>query len=174
MPNIYFVVSILPITICLVFVLFFDLFNLLKGHAPFVPSSRKQIKSMLKLAKIEKGIKIAELGSGDARIVTALAKEGAQVTGYEINPVLWLLGNLRILLSGTRKHAKVKKTNFMDVDLSQFDILVIYGIAKLMPKLEEKLLKEGVGSEIKVISNTFEFPNKEAVRTIEKAHLYRF
>ncbi|MCP6727593.1 MAG: hypothetical protein KJI69_06300, partial [Patescibacteria group bacterium] len=70
--------------IIVVFILF--LFLPLAFGAPFQPSSKKRVRIITEIAKIKEGERVAELGSGNGKLVIALAKTGAEVHGYEINP----------------------------------------------------------------------------------------
>ena len=56
--------------------------------AIYYPSSDPQIATMLDLAQIKKGERAVDIGSGDGRIVRALARAGAHAHGYELNPFL--------------------------------------------------------------------------------------
>jgi len=61
--------------------------------APFVRTKRESLEAMLKHATIKKGMRAADLGSGDGQIVIALACHGIKADGYEINP--WLVMKAR-------------------------------------------------------------------------------
>lgn len=54
--------------------------------AIYYPSSNKQIATIIKFANIQKGEKAVDIGSGDGRVVFALAQASAEAHGYEINP----------------------------------------------------------------------------------------
>ena len=58
--------------------------------APFVSCGRVVAGAALKLAKLKKGERFCEMGSGDGRVVFAAASLGAEAVGIEINPRLWL------------------------------------------------------------------------------------
>lgn len=60
-------------------------------NAPYAPSVKNRLDAMLDLANIQPGDKAVDLGSGDGRVVIAMAQAGAEAHGYEINPwlVLW-------------------------------------------------------------------------------------
>lgn len=57
----------------------------LKTGAPFIPSSKKTLERMMKLAKIKPGDNVYDLGCGDGRIVFASTKAGAKAVGYELS-----------------------------------------------------------------------------------------
>ena len=63
------------------------LYSMLFG-APYAAVGSERLAVIMELLSPKKGEKIADLGSGDGRIVIQAAKQGAKATGYEINPVL--------------------------------------------------------------------------------------
>lgn len=126
--------------------------------APYVPSSWEKLQVILKLAKVKKEQKAVDLGSGDGRIVMALAKLGAEAHGFEINPDLVFKSQDNIESAGLEKQAFIHHQNYWETDLSSFDIITVYGISCIMAPLEEKLKKE-LKPGAKVICNFFTFPN---------------
>ncbi|TSA46497.1 SAM-dependent methyltransferase, partial [bacterium] len=56
--------------------------------ALFVPTHRDKVKKIIELAHVQPGEKAVDLGSGDGRILIALAQAGADAHGFEINPLL--------------------------------------------------------------------------------------
>src|SRR4029077_12275215 len=56
-------------------------------NAPYVPSSDKVVRAMLKLAGVNNNDIVYDLGCGDGRIVILAAKEfGAHGIGIDLNP----------------------------------------------------------------------------------------
>jgi len=139
---------------------------------PFVPSSEERLKTMIGLAAILQGQKAADLGSGDGRVVIALAKEGAEAHGFEIDYKLVNEARKKIHEEGLENKAFIHNLDFFKVDLSNFDILTIYGITSIMSPLEEKLRSE-LKSGAKVISNFFTFPNWGHEVKVSEVYLYR-
>src|SRR4030043_1077634 len=109
---------ILTNLIALIFliILVTTLASVVKG-GPYVPSDQKTIKKILDFLQIKKGEKIADIGSGDGRIVIALAKKGALAYGYEINPLLVIWSKIKISRGGLKGKAFVYWKNFWKVDL---------------------------------------------------------
>jgi len=140
--------------------------------APFQPSSNKAMKEMLKLAKMKRGDKVADLGSGNGKIVIEFAKRGIESHGFEINPFLVWLSRKRIKNLHLQNKAFIHWKNFMKSDLSKFDIITSFQISYIMPGLENKLKKE-LKKNAKVISNTWKFPNWKPKRTIWHVYLYQ-
>ena len=132
--------------------------------APYYPSNKKAIETMVKASGAKKGLKIAELGSGDGRVAIALAKAGADVTAIEINPFLTLISRIFAKLRGV--DIKVMHKNILGVSYHNFDVAIVYLYPGIMKKLEEKLYKE-MPKGSKIISNTFRFKNKQPEQIID-------
>ncbi len=139
---------------------------------PFVPSSEERLKIMVALAAVLPGQKVADLGAGDGRVVIALAKEGAEAHGFEIDSKLVAQARANIRKEGLQDKAFVHQEDFFKADLSDFEVLTIYGITSIMGPLEEKLraeLKPGT----RVISNFFTFPTWGHEEKVGEVYLYR-
>ena len=140
--------------------------------APFQPSSNKATKLIMQLASPNKKQKMADLGSGNAKILIEFAKRGVEAHGFEINPILVWLSRKRIKNLHLQKKAFIHWKNFMKSDLSKFDIITSFQISYIMPGLENKLKKE-LKKGAKIISNTWKFPNWKPKRIIGHVYLYQ-
>lgn len=156
--------------ILLAFILF-NFFSFFHG-APFVPTTRKNLHAMIELANPKPNERVAEIGSGDGRIVLELAKKGAVVDGYEINPVLVFYSIILIYKHHLQKNARIHWKSFWDVDFSQFTLVTVYCLNTSMGKLEKKLMKE-LPKNARIVSNTFSFPNLKPIKTKGKVKLYK-
>ena len=59
--------------------------------APFWSTNKKTLKKMIEFSKVKKEEKVADLGSGNGKIVIEFAKRGIESHGFEINPFLvWI------------------------------------------------------------------------------------
>ena len=121
MDNILLDMSLASI-LFLIILLTLILIILLRG-APYVPSQEKTIRQMILLAGILPGERAIDLGSGDGRVVIALARAGAEAHGYEINPLLVWLGRRKIRKEGLEKVAFIHFKDFWSVDFSAFDMV---------------------------------------------------
>lgn len=140
--------------------------------APFVPSSNAVVEKMLQFAQAKSEERMVDLGSGDGRIVMAFAKMGIEAHGYEINPTLVFLSRLAIRARGLQGKAHIHWRSFMSVDFSRFDIVVIYGLPRIMKTLEPRFQKD-LPPGGRVISNTFSFQNWPADKKEDKVFLYK-
>jgi hypothetical protein len=158
---------------------------IIKG-AIYFPTTPRGVKNILKLAcpavdfgapksTAGQGQKIVDLGSGDGRIVIALAQSGAYAEGYEINPILvWssrrAIRKANLEGEGAGK-AKIFWKSFWRADLSQFDVVIVYGIPYIMKDLQKKMERE-LRPGTKIISNAFTFPNWTPAAVEGRVRLY--
>lgn len=140
-------------------------------HVPFVPSSPEHVVTMIELAKIKPNEKSADLGSGDGRIVLEFAKSGAQAHGYEIDKDLILKTESKIMEQKLDDRAFIHWKNYWEEDLSEYNIITIYGMTSIMTKLERKLFNE-LKPGSRIISNVFEFPTLKPMRVENNVYLY--
>lgn len=133
--------------------------------APYVPTNPKAASAMIRLANINKGTIVFDLGSGDGKLLQMAANRGAQVLGYEINPILVLWSNMR----GRATRWK----NFWHADVSKADVIFLYLLPNRMEKLASKLKKECKPGAI-IVSNSFIFPHWDILRKDVDNHVYVF
>lgn len=137
--------------------------------APFVPTRTNVLDDMVRLSNARPGFRIADLGSGDGRLVAAYAQRGAVAVGYEVNPVLIWLSRLLNVRRRPAGSAKYILGNFMNRDLSDYDAITVYLMPPMMVALEKKLLAE-LKPGARVISNSFPFPNWKPIA--QEGHVY--
>lgn len=163
--------SILAVVIIVTYT--FLLIGFLRG-LPYVPSLKSAIEKMMIMAGDLNGKTVADLGSGDGRILIECARrEVARVDGFEINPFLIWFSRKKVRESGVGDRIKVYYKNFWTVDLSAYDVVIIYGIGYIMKKLEEKLLKELRPGAL-VVSSGFQFPNWKPRSSQGGIYVYEF
>lgn len=123
--------------------------------AVYFPTHPRNYEKIIELADMESG-KMADLGSGDGRIVMAFAERGIEAHGFEINPLLVLLSKRAIKKKGLEKKAFVHWKSFWKENLSPFDLIYVYGFPHIMESLGEKLKRE-LKPGAKIISNSYRF-----------------
>ena len=158
------------VDLVLIFFCAIVLYYLFNG-AIFVPTRPETVAEMVRLAN-RPGIKVADLGSGDGRIVIAFAKAGAQAVGYEVNPILALWSWYNIWKAGATGQATIHFKSFWAVDLSGFDAIVVFGMTHIMGRLQAKLERELRPGTL-VVSNIFKFPNWPIAAEQNGLRLYR-
>ncbi len=125
---------------------------------------------MVEFSKVKKTEKIVDLGSGTGTIVIEFAKKGIESHGYEINPILVWYSRVRIRRLGLQKKAFIHFGNFMNKDLSNFNIVLIFQVFFIMDNLEKKLKKE-LKKGSRIVSNTWKFNNWKPKKKIEEGIL---
>lgn len=135
-----------------------SIFILFARGAAFVPSSYAKVEKMIELARLKSGDVAVDLGSGDGRIVIALAKAGVIAHGYEINPFLVWWSRRKIRAAGLTDRAFIHWQNFWKVDFSKADVVIVYGISYIMRPLGKKLTRE-LKTGARIISYAFPFPS---------------
>jgi 2-polyprenyl-3-methyl-5-hydroxy-6-metoxy-1,4-benzoquinol methylase len=140
--------------------------------APFVPTHQRRVARMVELSGILPGQKSADLGSGDGRIVIAMARAGATAQGYEINPFLVWWSRWKIRRSGLQDQAFIHFGSFWGKNLSEFDVVTLFGTTHIMKGLERKLKKE-LKPGARVISYVFAFPTWDYTQKDGAIFVYR-
>ncbi len=126
---------------------------------------------MVKLAHIKPTDKVIDLGSGDGRLVIEASKHSNNVKGVEINPLLGLISNLRILFTGKRHRAKVIIGSYKSISLKEYNIIFCYLLPNSMDFLEAKFKKE-LKPGTKIITNTFTLKQRKPHHSSGKIYVY--
>ncbi len=159
MDLIYLILNILAI-LWLAIVIAAYLVPLAYGLPP-TPTQPGRIRKALKLANLQPGETLYDLGAGDGRVLVIAAKEfGARAVGIEAGPVQCVQAWANSLYNGVRSQVHVKRGNFFKADLNDADVVFAYLTSNYAVRLEEQLksqLKHGA----RVITVSFDFPNWE-------------
>lgn len=158
--------------VCLLIVCFGGV--LLVG-APYLPTLRPQIAAALKLADLQPGQTLLELGCGDGVVVLAAARQGFTVVGYELNPLLVLVARLRCWRY--RKTVKIIWGDFWRAQWPSADAIFVFLLPKYMKKLDTKVMQykqESVDAALHVVSFAFEIPGKAVDQKAGGVFLYKY
>ncbi|XP_041642623.1 ATP synthase subunit C lysine N-methyltransferase isoform X2 [Cheilinus undulatus] len=129
-----------------------------KNMVPYLPSSKDQTLNTMKLLEGRTG-RLADLGSGDGRLVFAASSAGFQCTGFEINSILVSYARSKAHWKGVpSSQATFVKKDFWKTDLSSYNNVTAFLAPGVMHVLGEKLLKE-LPDDARVISCRFPFPD---------------
>lgn len=145
------------IAILLVLVDIVAVWLLYKG-APFIPTKREGLEKILSLIDKRPGLRVADIGSGDGRILVALAKQGIEAHGFEINPFLVWWSRYKIRQNKLTHLGHAHWQDLWKADLSNFNVIIVFGVVYIMGRLEQKLDRE-LRPGSKIISLGFQFPN---------------
>ncbi|MBI4281219.1 class I SAM-dependent methyltransferase [Candidatus Uhrbacteria bacterium] len=137
--------------------------------APWVPTWGVDVERFLKLANIQPGQKMYDLGCGDGRIVSAAARVGARAQGFEVSLLPYLLARARNLLSPKKNRFALRYKDFWYADLHDADVVYVFLMQKIYPRLKEKLEKE-LRPGAKVITYVWPIPGWTPTTTDTKAN----
>jgi len=138
------------------------------GGALFVPTPKVMIREIITAVDFGRFHDIRELGTGDGRFISAVERAyDRPVTGYEINPIAFLITWLKIRLFGL--NSRVKFTNFWEQDLSSAQCIFCYLFPDIMARLGEKLNSE-LSDGAYVISANFTIPGWTQESIVKVTH----
>lgn len=111
--------------------------------APWVPTRARDLQRIVRLLDVKPGQTVYELGCGDGRVSTLLAKQtGAQVIGVELSLAQWLAATVRKYVTRT-PNVHFRLRDVFAVDLSKADVVYLFlmpeAYANLKPKFEREL-----------------------------------
>ena len=154
-----------------VYLVFFVFFPLGRG-AIYDPSSSEETRQIAELADVRAGEKAADLGSGDGRVVIALALKGAEAHGYEINPVLVAISRRKIRELGLAGRAFIHWGSFWRRNLSRYSLITVFQVGFVMARLESKLRRE-MAPGARIVSHYWRFPGLRPERSSGAIYRYR-
>lgn len=141
-----------------------------KGGARYEPSEMHIVKQIVRMSNVKKGDKVADLGSGDGRIVAAFAEKGAKAFGFEKNKKL--VERSKEKIKKENLDAEICRKNFWDVNFKDYDILVVFQTGGIMHRLKKKIKREMKKGK-KVISHYWKFPDWEPEKKEGEVYLYK-
>jgi SAM-dependent methyltransferase len=135
--------------------------------APWVPTWKKDLPRIFKLANLNPGEIFYDLGCGNGKVVFYAAKNfPIKAIGIELAFPLYLTCKLRQLFN-YKKNLKFWNKDIFKVDLSPADVIYIFGTPKpIQQRLKQKLEKE-LKPGARIISYAFPF-NEWQPKIIDK------
>ncbi|MBM3738337.1 MAG: methyltransferase domain-containing protein [Acidobacteria bacterium] len=139
-----------------------------KWDVPFVATPTAVIDSMLRLAKVNQGDTLYDLGCGDGAIVISAAKRySARCVGIDIDPE-----RIREATENARAAGVSNRVTFLEQDLFQADIrpasvVTLYLLTSVNERLKPKLLKE-LKRGTRVVSHQFGMGDWKPVKKASK------
>ncbi|NJN79009.1 MAG: hypothetical protein HC797_00205 [Anaerolineales bacterium] len=126
---------------------------------PPISTHPDRIRKALRLANLQSGETLYDLGCGHGQVLIIAAKEfGANAVGVEVGPVQCVISWVNCLRSEVRSKVRIEAGNFFKADLSQADVVFAYLTSEYSEQLEEKLRAE-LKTDARVITVAFDFPN---------------
>jgi len=137
---------------------------------PFIPSGRRTVKRMVKIAEIKPGDHVFDFGCGDGRLIFLAGKKGAHATGIEFSPAVFLLAKIRGIFQGS-PNTTIRYGNFFSSrfskDIESADVIFAFLLPRLMDKIFREIfpkMKPGA----RIISHAFSPKNITPTRVIPR------
>ncbi len=109
----------------------------------YVPTPPQVVVAMLKLARLEEGDVVYDLGSGDGRIVIAAARQtGVTGVGIELDTGLIRIARAEALKAGVADKVTFSQSDLFATDLSRATVVTLYLSPSMNLRLRAKLQRE--------------------------------
>ena len=156
-------IAIIAVVVCFAAVLLFG--------APYLPTLTPQVKAALQLADLKPGDTLLELGSGDGKVLIAAAKQGINVVGYELNPLLVTYSWLRT--RRYRRHVKIIWGDFWRKDWPKAEAIFVFLLPRYMSKLNKKVIQYK-HKPVKLVSFAFVIDEKQPAKELNGVRRYDY
>ena len=112
-------------------------------EAPFVPTKQEVVEEMLRVAGVQPGDVVYDLGCGDGRIVIAAARaELLRGVGIDIDPERISDANWYAQRAGVEKQVAFRLGDLFEADIAEATVVTLYLLPEMNVRLRPKLLRE--------------------------------
>lgn len=126
-----------------------------RPEVPFVPTPKKVVAEMLKMADVDKDDLLYDLGCGDGRIVITAAKElGCRGVGIDIDPQRIKESQKNALDAGVTDKVKFLQMDLFETDFSKATVVTLYLLSRVNLRLRPILLRD-LKPGTRVVSHDF-------------------
>ena len=133
----------------------------------FIPTPRKVVREMLKLANVQPSDVVYDLGCGDGRVVITAAKEfGAGGVGIDIDSDRIRQSGRNARKAGVAHRVSFRTEDLFQADISEATVVALYLLQTLNYRLRPKLLRE-LEPGTRIVSYTFDIPDWPPEKQIE-------
>jgi precorrin-6B methylase 2 len=134
--------------------------------APWVPTPKKELERINRTAGLKPGQVFVELGCGNGRVCSYIAKKNpkAKVVGIELALPMYMLTKLWVAIFGP-KNLSIVFGNALKYDISDVDVLYVYGLVNSLNNQIKKKISKEMPSKAKLISYVFSIKEWSGVAT---------
>ena len=134
-------------------------------HVPFITTPGDVVERMLELAGTRSDDLVADLGSGDGRIVIAAARKyGARGLGIELDAKLVDVSRENARRAGVAERVTFVQGDVLEADFSKASVVTVYLLPNLISQLEPRLLTLRPGTRI--VSHSFRMESWRPDRSV--------
>ena len=143
-------------------------------RVPFITTPGDVVERMLELAGTRAGDLVADLGSGDGRIVIAAARKyGARGLGIELEAALAAACRKNAAAAGVADRVSIVQGDVLTADFSQATVVTVYLLPDLIGKLEPRFMSE-LRPGTRIVSHSFRMaswrPDRTETMRVTKPH----
>jgi len=107
----------------------------------YIPTPQHLVDDMLRLADVQPGDVLYDLGSGDGRIpITAAKRYGIRAVGIDIDPQRIVEANENARAAGVEARVEFREADLFQADFGEATIVTLYLFQDLNLKLRPRLL----------------------------------
>jgi SAM-dependent methyltransferase len=118
------------------------------GTVPYVNTPMEVVERMLRIAQVQRGDYLIDLGSGDGRIVIEAAKRGARGLGVDLDAALVKLATSNAEQAGVADRARFEVKDIFATDLARASVITMYLLPDFNVRLKDRLLALKPGTRI--------------------------
>jgi len=143
-------------------------------QVPFITTPEEVVERMLELAGTRADDLVADLGSGDGRIViTAARKFGARGLGIELDQRLVDKSRDNARAAGVADRVTFVQGDVLTADFSKASVVTVYLLPHLIGELQQRFISE-LRPGTRIVSHAFGMtgwkPDKSGVIRLSKSH----
>jgi len=133
-----------------------------KPDVIYVPTPRKVVEEMLRMAELRPDDVVYDLGCGDGRIVIAAAQlRGVKAVGYDIDPERVKEARANVRAAGVEHLVRIEQADVFTLDLTGATVITLYLLPQLNVRLMPQLARLRAGARI--LSHNFDMRGAKPV-----------
>jgi precorrin-6B methylase 2 len=137
---------------------------------PDMPTPQTVVDEMLKVARVQPGEMVYDLGCGDGRImITAAEKYNARAVGIEMDRDIYDKTVERVKEKGLQDRVHVINENALHANLAEADVVTLYFLTSSNERLKPILATMHPGA--RVVSHDYEIKGWKPINTSKVTYL---
>ncbi len=138
---------------------------------PYVRSHKQPVETALDILGLKKDDHLLDLGSGDGAVLLAAAHRGVRTTGYELNPILWLVSLWR-----TRKFRSLVSARWGNMWQAPINDhtqnIYVFSDKRFLRRLDKMISSSS--AKVTLVSYSYKIPGKKITKVENGMYLYEY